>query len=292
MDKLNLKARAKINLSLDVLNKRPDGYHNVKMIMQQIGLYDEIYIEKINKGIILETDCEFLPTNISNIAYKAADLMIKRYNINSGLYIYIKKNIPVAAGLAGGSTNAGAVIKGMNTLFELKIGLEEMMKIGGEIGADVPFCILGGGALAEGIGERLTKIQGLRSGWIVLAKPNIGVSTAEAYKNLKLNEIKYRPNTEGLIEALNRDNLYDVCKNLCNVFEKGIQEKHPIVRKIKRKMLQYGAMGSLMSGSGPSVFGIYKDYEKAKAAYGKLRIFFKQTYLVRTYNGRNQNERR
>jgi 4-diphosphocytidyl-2-C-methyl-D-erythritol kinase len=286
MDELKLQAMAKINLSLDVLNKRPDGYHNVKMVMQQIGLYDEIYLKKIEKGIILETDCTFLPTDISNIAYKAADLVIKKYNIDKGIYIYIKKNIPIAAGLAGGSTDAAAVIKGLNTLFQLNLSLKEMLELGTGIGADVPFCILGGGALAEGIGEKLTKINGLRSGWIVLSKPTVSVSTAEAYGSLQLGNIKKRPDTDALVDAIERDNLYDVSKNLCNVFEAGIQKRHPIVKRIKRKMMQYGAMGSLMSGSGPSVFGIFKDYERAKSAYGKLKLLFKQTYMVRTYNGR------
>lgn len=286
MDELKLQAMAKINLSLDVLNKRPDGYHNVKMVMQQIGLYDEIYLKKIEKGIILETDCTFLPTDISNIAYKAADLVIKKYNIDKGIYIYIKKNIPIAAGLAGGSTDAAAVIKGLNTLFQLNLSLKEMLELGTGIGADVPFCILGGGALAEGIGEKLTKINGLRSGWIVLSKPTVSVSTAEAYGSLQLGNIKKRPDTDALVDAIERDNLYDVSKNLCNVFEAGIQKRHPIVKRIKRKMMQYGAMGSLMSGSGPSVFGIFKDYKRAKSAYGKLKLLFKQTYMVRTYNGR------
>ncbi|MDK2917782.1 MAG: 4-diphosphocytidyl-2-C-methyl-D-erythritol kinase [Candidatus Petromonas sp.] len=286
MDELKLQAMAKINLSLDVLNKRPDGYHNVKMVMQQIGLYDEIYLKKIEKGIILETDCTFLPTDISNIAYKAADLVIKKYNIDKGIYIYIKKNIPIAAGLAGGSTDAAAVIKGLNALFQLNLSLKEMLELGTGIGADVPFCILGGGALAEGIGEKLTKINGLRSGWIVLSKPTVSVSTAEAYGSLQLGNIKKRPDTDALVDAIERDNLYDVSKNLCNVFEAGIQKRHPIVKRIKRKMMQYGAMGSLMSGSGPSVFGIFKDYERAKSAYGKLKLLFKQTYMVRTYNGR------
>lgn len=286
MDELRLKARAKINLSLDVLNKRDDGYHNVKMVMQQIGLYDEIYLKIIDDGIYLETNCDFLPTDESNIAFKAADLMTKRYNINSGVYIYIKKNIPIAAGLAGGSTDAAAVIKGFNIMFDLGLTIEEMMELGTSIGADVPFCILGGAALAEGIGEKLTPIKGLRNGWIVLSKPNICVSTAEAYNSLNLENIKARPDTEALLDALERNNIYDVSKQLCNVFERGIQKRHPIVKQIKCKMLQYGALGSVMSGSGPSVFGIFKDYNRARSAYDKLRLLYKQTFLVRTYNGR------
>jgi len=286
MNELKLKARAKINLSLDVLNKRTDGYHNVKMVMQQITLYDEIFLKKAPKGITLTTNCSFLPTDISNIAYSAAYSIFQRYNISGGIYINIKKNIPIAAGLAGGSSNAASVIRGMNTLYNLKLSLQEMMDIGAELGADIPFCILGDSALAEGIGEKLTSIKGLKSGWIVLSKPNICVSTAEAYGNLNLNDIKVRPDTDSLLYALERDNLYHVANNLCNVFEPGIFHKYPIVKLIKEKMLEYGAVGSLMSGSGPSVYGIFKDYNKAKSAYEKLRLLYNQTYLVRTYNRR------
>ncbi len=286
MNKLKLKAYAKINLSLDVLNKRDDGYHNVEMIMQQIGLYDEIYLKKIDKGIIIDTDCEYLPIDKSNIVYKAAKIIIDKYKLNTGIYIYIKKNIPIAAGLAGGSTDAAAVLKGINTMFSLGLTTDKLLDIGKEIGADVPFCILGGAALAEGIGEKLTQIHGLKSGWIVLSKPNIGVSTADAYNNLNLNAIENRPDTEKLIVALENGNIYDISKLLCNVFEEGIFEKHPIVKKIKTKMIQYGALGCLMSGSGPTVFGIYKTYARAKSAYEKLKLIYNQTYLVRTHNGR------
>lgn len=286
MDELSLKAPAKINLSLDVLNKRNDGYHNVNMVMQQITLHDEIYLKKIDKEIILTTDCSFLPTDISNIAYQAADYMIKKYSINSGIYINIKKHIPIAAGLAGGSSDAAAVIKGINILFDLNISTEEMMQIAKPIGADIPFCILGNGALAQGIGEKLTRIKGLRNGWIVLSKPNICVSTADAYSNLDLKNIKIRPDTEALLKALENDNLYDIANNLCNVFEPGIFKKYPIVKTIKEKMLEYGAVGSLMSGSGPSVYGLFKDYNKAKSAYEKLRLLYNQTFLIRSFNGR------
>ncbi|SKC58551.1 4-(cytidine 5'-diphospho)-2-C-methyl-D-erythritol kinase [Maledivibacter halophilus] len=286
MNELNLKAPAKINLSLDVLNKRDDGYHNVNMIMQQITLHDEIYLKKIDEDIILTTNCSFLPNDISNIAYKAAYYMIEKYNIKSGIYIDIKKYIPIAAGLAGGSSDAAAVIKGMNILFDLNLSIKEMMDIGMPIGADIPFCILGGGALAKGIGEKLTEIKGLRSGWIVLSKPNICVSTGEAYSNLDLNNIEIRPDTETLLKALENDNLYKIANNLCNVFESGILKRHPIVKSIKEKMLEYGALGSLMSGSGPSVYGLFKDYNKAKSAYEKLRLLYNQTFLVKSYNGR------
>ncbi|SHJ58291.1 4-(cytidine 5'-diphospho)-2-C-methyl-D-erythritol kinase [Paramaledivibacter caminithermalis] len=286
MYEIKLKAPAKINLSLDVLNKRDDGYHNVEMVMQQITIYDEIFLKKIERGIVLTTNCSFLPTDVSNIAYKAADYMLNKYGINGGVYIDIKKNIPVAAGLAGGSSDAAGVIKGINSLFDLNLSIEEMMELGTPIGADVPFCILGDGAFAEGIGEKLTRIRGLRRGWIVLSKPNICISTAEAYANLDLRDIKDIPNTKALLNALERDNLYDIANNLCNVFERGIFRRYPIVKSIKEKMLEYGAIGSLMSGSGPSVYGIFKDYSKAKSAYEKLKLIYNQTFLVRSYNGR------
>lgn len=286
-EEIILKAPAKINLSLDVLNKRDDGYHNVSMVMQQVTLYDDIRVSVTQgKSIKVDTDCEFLPTDSNNITYKAAELMMEKYSLDKGINIFIEKRIPIAAGLAGGSTDAASVIKGINTLFDLNLTMNEMMDIGGQLGADVPFCVQGGCALAEGIGEKLTPIKGMDKGWLVLCKPMVSVSTALAYKGLKLHDIRVKPNNIAMIEALNQSNIYDICDNMINVFEPGIIKQYPVVKAIKDKLIEYGAIGSMMSGSGPTVYGVFKDYNKAHAAYNNLRLLYKQTYLVRPLNRR------
>ncbi|QXM06788.1 4-(cytidine 5'-diphospho)-2-C-methyl-D-erythritol kinase [Crassaminicella indica] len=285
MDEIKVRGRAKINLSLDVLRRREDGYHEVKMIMHQVDLYDEIILKNIEEGIILESDCEYIPTDEGNIAYKAAKLMMEQFGIEKGVHIYINKNIPVAAGLAGGSTDAAAVMIGLNELWGIGAEKEKLMKLGVALGADVPFCILGGAALSEGIGELLTPIEGINE-WVVLCKPNISVSTASVYKNLDVENIEKHPDTDKMLTALGNKDLQTVVENLCNVLEPVTEKMHPIVREIKIKMMQYHAFGSLMSGSGPTVFGIYKDYSKAKSAYENLSRVYNQVYLVKTYDGR------
>lgn len=287
MKQINLKSRAKINLSLDVVGKRPDGYHEVEMIMQQINLYDNISIsERDDNEIKIFTNCEYIPTNPSNIAYKAADNLRKTLSISKGVNIYIDKRIPVAAGLAGGSANAAAVLKGLNKLWDLKLSQKELMDIGINIGADVPFCILGGTALAQGIGEKLTPIESnIKNTWIVLAKPPISVSTGEVYRQLDLSKIINKPNTARLVDSIEKGNIYGISDSMRNVLETVTEAKHPIISEIKRKMMEYNCLGSMMSGSGPTVFGICKNYEKAKSAYEHLSLFYKQTYMIQTYNG-------
>lgn len=287
MKQVNLKSRAKINLSLDVKGKRPDGYHEVEMIMQQINLYDNICItERDDNEIKISTNCEYIPSNASNITYKAADKLRKSLSISKGVDIYIDKQIPVAAGLAGGSSNAAAVLKGLNSLWGLGLSQKELMDIGVDIGADVPFCILGGTALAEGIGEKLTPIESsIKNTWIVLAKPPISVSTGEVYRQLNLSKIVNRPNTSYLIDAIRKGNIYAVSDNMNNVLETVTEAKYQIITEIKRRMMEYNALGAMMSGSGPTVFGIYKNYEKAISAYEHLSLLYKQTYMIQTYNG-------
>lgn len=287
MEQIKLKSRAKINLSLDVIGKRSDGYHEVEMVMQQIDLYDYITINERNDSEIkIITNCEYIPKNSTNIAYKAADKLRSVASISKGVDIHIDKHIPVAAGLAGGSSNAAAVLKGLNKLWRLDLSDKELMDIGVTIGADIPFCILGGIALAEGIGEKLTPIDSnIKNTWIVLAKPPISVSTKEVYEGLNLSKIKNRPNTTNLINSIKNGNLYSVSNNMGNVLETVTEEKYSIITEIKRKMMEYNSLGSMMSGSGPTVFGIYKNYERAKSAYEHLSIFYKQTYMVQTYNG-------
>ncbi len=287
MKQINLRSRAKINLSLDVIGRRPDGYHEVEMIMQQINLYDNICVrERDDKEIKIFTNCEYIPKNVSNIAYKAADRLRRVLSISKGVDIYIDKQIPVAAGLAGGSSNAAAVLKGLNYLWDLRLSTKELMDIGVTIGADVPFCILGGTALAKGIGDKLTPIDSnIKNTWIVLAKPPISVSTGEVYGQLDLSKITDRPNTTQLVDAIKEGNIYALSGNMGNILETVTETKYNIITEIKRRMMEYNALGAMMSGSGPTVFGIYKNYEKAKSAYEHLSLFYKQTYMVQTYNG-------
>lgn len=287
MEAIRRKARAKINISLDVLGKRADGYHEVKMIMQQVDLYDEVEIREIETGIVLESNCEFIPKDQSNIAYQAAKMMQEQYKIHKGVYIYINKQIPVAAGLAGGSTDGAAVILGLNELWNLGASREELMTHSLALGADVPFCILEGAALAEGIGEKLTPIKGLEYAWVVLCKPNLCVSTAEVYKSLQLEKLEEHPNTDKLLMAMENNDIQTIGENLHNVLEQVTEKMHPIVKDIKRRMMEYNAMGSLMSGSGPTVYGLYKDYYKARSACENLSKVYKQTYVVKTYNRGN-----
>lgn len=292
MNSIKVRSRAKINLSLDVLGKRPDGYHEVKMIMQQVDLYDEItMIERRDReDIEIETNCDFIPKGKGNVAYRAAEELKKEFNIPWGLDIIIHKNIPVAAGLAGGSSNAAAVLQGLNQLWQLRLTKEDLMDFGVKIGADVPFCIMGGAAIAEGIGERLTAINGLENVWMVLAKPAISVSTAEVYSHLDLSKIEKRPDTNKLLKAIEEKDLYTLSKNMVNVLETVTESKYPIIKQLKRKMIEYQALGSMMSGSGPTVFGIFKKYEKAKSAYDNLKMINRQTYLVQSYSKGNYHE--
>lgn len=279
---ISLDAHAKINLSLDVLNKRDDGYHNLQMIMQTIQLHDTISISEIPSGIEIHCEAKYVPNNSNNIAYKAAEAMINKYKLDAGVRIVIDKKIPVAAGLAGGSTDAAAVLKGINTLFKLGINQDELMQIGKTIGADVPYCIMGGTALAEGIGEKLTPLTQFNDIPILLIKPRIGVSTAWVYKNLDLNRINDRPNTEMLISALAKRDVSFIAQNMGNVLESVTLVKYPVIDKIKKTLIEKGALGSMMSGSGPTVFGIFEDKEKAEIAFSKLRNSINQCILTYT----------
>ncbi|MEJ8552827.1 4-(cytidine 5'-diphospho)-2-C-methyl-D-erythritol kinase [Tepidibacter sp. Z1-5] len=285
MKSLNLKCRAKINLSIDVLGKREDNYHLVEMIMQTIDLYDNVNIEEIDSGIIIESDNEHVPTDSSNIAYKAADLIKQKFNIDKGVKIRINKNIPVAAGLAGGSTNAAAVLVGINKMWDLKLTQDELMELGLQLGADVPFCILGGAAIARGIGEKLTRIKGLGNVKILICKPDILVSTKWVYQNLDANEISKRPNTKNILNNLEENDVQALANNMVNVLESVTENEYIQIKEIKKKMIEYNALGSMMSGSGPTVFGIFNNLEYAQMAKKELQQVYKQTYLVNTYKG-------
>ena len=276
------KAYAKVNITLDVVGKREDGYHLLKMIMQNIDIYDVITIEKIESGIEITCNKPYVPTDERNLAYKAAKLFKDTFNITSGVSINIKKNIPVAAGLAGGSTDCAAVLKIMNKLFQVNADNEKLMELGVKLGADVPYCINGGTALCEGIGEILTPLKPFKNHIIVLVKPPFGVSTKDVYKNFDLGRVKNHPETDKVITYMNEDNLYEVAKNMKNLLENVTLKKHKVISSIKSEMESLGAIKAMMSGSGPTVFGLCQHYSRAQRVYNGLKGFCDEVYLVRT----------
>lgn len=282
MDSIKLKSRAKINLSIDVLGKRQDGYHLVEMIMQTIDLYDLIEInEKDNDQITIKSTSDEIPLDCNNLVYKAANLIKKTFNINKGVEIHIKKNIPVAAGMAGGSSNAAAVLVGLNKLWNLNLSNQQLEKIGLKLGADVPFCINGGAVLASGIGEELTPIKGLtKDVCILVCKPDLFVSTKEVYECIDSKDIDKRPNNKFLIECLKNEDTRQLAENMFNVLEGVTMDKHPVIQQIKDIMTNNRALGAMMSGSGPTVFGLYENREDAVKCKAILEKQFKQTFVV------------
>ena len=271
MDQACTKAYAKVNIGLDVTGKRDDGYHLVKMVLQTVDLYDEICVRKQEEGITVQTNKPFLPTDERNLAYKAAKMMMDAYDIPCGVRIDIGKNIPVAAGMAGGSTDAAAVLKLMNEIFELEIDSEEMDRIAVKLGADVPFCLRKGTYLAEGIGEKLTRLEPVPHCYVLVGKPGISVSTKEAYGNLNLQAITQHPDIDGMMQDMKNGDLYGMVEKMQNVFEPGIIANHPEIQQIKDLMEENGALKAMMSGSGPTVFGIFDDKEKMNYAADRLR---------------------
>ena len=270
MDSYLIKAYAKINLGLDVVRRLENGYHEVRMIMQTVGIHDELMLKRTEEGITVTTDSGELPTDENNLIYKAAKLMLETYHISSGLHIHLKKNIPVAAGMAGGSTDAAATFKGINRLFDLDCTLEELMKLGVQIGADVPYCVMGGTALAEGIGEKLTSLNPAPDSYLLVAKPDIQVSTKYVYEHLDAEGIKKHPDIDGMVEAIWEESLQGILDRMGNVLESVTVEKYPIIQKIKDRMRELGALNSLMSGSGPTVFGIFISERQARGAYVQM----------------------
>lgn len=282
------KAAAKINLALDVLSKRPDGYHDVEMIMQTIALCDTITVKSGWDGIRLTSDSSAIPVDETNIAYKAAHYLSTKYNVKRGAHIHIEKRIPIAAGLAGGSTDAAAVLKLLNKAWDLRLSKTELMDAGKKLGADVPFCIQGGTCLAQGLGERLTAVRSIPDCYILLAKPNVGVSTKEVYQSLRLDMINEKPDIQAMLQAIERQNLKDICSSMGNVLETVTTKMHPIIVTLKEKLLEYGAIGSLMSGSGPTVFGIFEDMSAAYGAYDNVKTLVNEIFVVKTFDGRDE----
>ncbi|EEH99267.1 4-(cytidine 5'-diphospho)-2-C-methyl-D-erythritol kinase [Clostridium tertium] len=279
---MRMKAYAKVNISLDIVGKREDGYHLLEMIMQSIDLYDEIVIEKQKKEITIKCNKPYVPTDERNLAYKAAQLFIEKYNIDSGVNINIKKNIPVCAGLAGGSTDAATVLKIMNSLFNINASDEELMILGLKLGADVPYCIKGGTALCKGIGEEVTALKGFKDKVIVLVKPPFGVSTNSVYQEFNIEKARNHPNTNLIIDAINNDNLKMVCDNMKNLLENVTLRKHKILINIKEDMRHNGAMGTMMSGSGPTVFAFFDDMLKAQRCFEKMKEKYSDVFITRT----------
>jgi len=277
MEQLKQRAYAKINLSLDVVRRREDGYHEVKMIMQTIGIYDEIRMEKCEEGIHVTVSMgegflgETLPADENNLVYKAAKLIMESFGVTEGVRVYLKKQIPLAAGMAGGSTDAAAVFRGMNELFALGMDVEKMKKLAVKIGADVPYCIEGGTMLSEGIGEILTPLRQAPDFNLLIAKPDISVSTKNVYENLDLQTLKYHPDVDGMVTAIQNGDRNGILERMANVLESVTLEQYPVIRKIKTFMIENGAQNALMSGSGPTVFGIYKDQASAETAAKLLR---------------------
>lgn len=283
MNELYLKAYGKINLALDVLRRREDGYHDVRMIMQNVNIYDGVTLTKTDTGEIeIETNLYYLPTNEDNIVYKAAKLLFDEFGITSGLKIQLKKYIPVSAGMAGGSSDAAAVMYGVNKMFHLKLTKSQLMERGVKIGADVPYCILRGTALSEGIGEKLTRLPDMIKCPILIAKPPVSVSTKFVYENLKLDQITKRPDIDGMIEAIKNSDLRGVASRLENVLETVTIPEYPQIQTIKEMMLEEGALNALMSGSGPTVFGIFATEEAAYQAKEKIKQsgISKQVYVT------------
>lgn len=284
MREIKLKARAKINLGLDVVRKREDGYHEVRMIMQMINLYDKITMRRITESEIrVTTNLPYLPVNEDNLVYRAAKLLMDEFQVTEGVEIELQKYIPVAAGMAGGSSDAAAVMVGINRIFHLGLTKKQLMERGVKIGADVPFCIMRGTALAEGIGEVLTPLPAMPHCSLVIAKPKIHVSTKFVYGNLKANELKEHPDIDGQVQALREGSLEQLVTKMGNVLETVTVPAYPVIDEIKKTMLKNDAIGAMMSGSGPTVFGVFEREERAQEVCRLLKKegAAKQVYLVR-----------
>ncbi len=291
MDDISLKALAKINLGLDVVRRREDGYHEVRMIMQTIHLYDRLKITKMKTpGIEIHSNLPFLPVNENNLVYKSGKLLMDEFGIREGVRVDLLKRIPVAAGMAGGSSDAAAMLYGMNQLFGLKLSRQALMERGVTIGADVPYCLMRGTALAEGIGEKLKQLPPMVKCPVLIAKPQISVSTKFVYQNLKLDEHTVHPDIDRLIQDIRNKDLQAAARDMGNVLETVTIPNYPVIAQIKEQMMHSGAVNSMMSGSGPTVFGLFENEKQAKKAYDDMKQtgLAKQLYLTSIYNNRRK----
>ena len=283
---LYVKAPAKINLTLDVLHKRPDNYHEIEMIMTTVDLADRIGLKATQSGIHIESADRFVPSDSRNLAYQAAQLLKDTYGIKSGVIISLDKKIPVAAGLAGGSSDAAATLKGLNQLWQLGLSLDELAELGAKIGSDVSFCVYGGTALAKGRGEIIQELPAPPNCWVILAKPTIGVSTADVYGAFDVTKAEH-PNTQQMIKALANNDYQEMCANLGNALESVTLNMYPEVAQIKEQMKKFGADAVLMSGSGPTVFGLVQQEARIPRIYNGLRGFCAEVYAVRLMGERD-----
>lgn len=289
MDEMTLKALAKINLGLDVVRRREDGYHEVRMVMQTIHLYDRLTLKKNHTpGIQIRTNLSFLPVNENNLVYRAGKLLIDEFGITEGVSVTLDKRIPVAAGMAGGSTDAAAMLYGMNRMFGLHLSKQQLMERGVKIGADVPYCIMRGTALAEGIGEKLTALAPMIKCPVLIAKPAISVSTKFVYQNLKLDDQTIHPDMDALLKDIETQDFDGLCHDMGNLLETVTIPNYPVIEKIKEQMIKSGAAAAMMSGSGPTVFGLFRDEETARRARGEMKksALARQVYLTSIYNNR------
>ena len=287
MDSIRLKARAKINLGLDVLGKREDGYHEVRMVMQTIGIYDRLILTKIpEEEIRITSNLAFLPVNENNLIYKAIKLLKDEYHFPGGVSVDLNKFITVAAGMAGGSTDAASTMFGVNRLFGLNLSMGKMMELGVRLGADVPYCVMRGTALAEGIGEKLTRITPVPHMWILIAKPQINVSTRLVYEQLDMGGIQKHPDIDGIIRAIEAQDVVRIAQSMGNVLENVTVPLYPVIETIKQDMLSHGAINAMMSGSGPTVFGIFPDEQTTLAcqAFLKKKGDARQVYITENFN--------
>ncbi|WEV45292.1 4-(cytidine 5'-diphospho)-2-C-methyl-D-erythritol kinase [Streptococcaceae bacterium ESL0687] len=276
------KAPAKINLGLNVVDKREDGFHELDMIMASIDLSDRITIKEIKEDkIIIKSDGVSVPKNNKNHAYKAAELIKNTFGIKKGVEIYIKKVIPVAAGLAGGSSDAAATFRALNKLWNLGLSLQELAKLGEEVGSDVPYCIYGGIARVKGRGEIVRPIKGLENYWVLLVKPEFGVSTPDVFKRVDLNTIR-NFDMDIIEEAVLTNDFDQVAGNLGNSLEDITIKMHSEIRKIKQVLTEAGAQGVLMSGSGPTVFALFDKKSRATRAVNSIKGFCKEVHLIRS----------
>lgn len=288
---MRVKALAKINLGLDVIRKREDGYHEVRMIMQTIQMYDVIHLYKAARpGIRLHTNLPYIPTDERNLVYKAAQLLMDEFHIRRGLRIDLQKFIPVSAGMAGGSSDAAATLVAVNRLFHLRLTKRELMRRGLAIGADVPYCVMRGTALAEGIGENLTMLPAAPDCYVLVGKPGLNVSTKQAYESLSLSEITDHPDIYGMAQAIRDKDLSAMLPHMKNVFEPGLTRENPIIGQIKDLMLENGAFHAMMSGSGPTVFGLFNSWETQQKAASALREsqLAKTVFATRFFNSRRR----
>lgn len=280
----SIKTRAKINLSLDVLFPRQDGYHEVEMIMQSIDLYDEMHFTLTQGEILIHCDHEQVPVNQTNIIYKTALLLKERYQVEKGIEIRLDKNIPVAAGLGGGSSNAAGTLLLLNELWELDLPVKTLMKLGSKLGADIPFCLVGGTVFATGIGEHLQALSPLPLTWLIMVKPSFSVSTSWAYQNIDFSKQIHHPDTKKIVESINQGWIEKAIPYFENTLEEVTIQAHPEIKRIKETMLELGVRTALMSGSGPTVFGICKDKEQALKMYSYFKKEYREVFVTHTYN--------